>query len=124
MDEFRVLDDHELGEAAGTPGLTRRVAFEGDDHWFGHVEADPDTMSGWHHDGDTITLGYVLAGQITIEHGPGGSRSMRVGPGGFFTVPAGAIHREGNAKNEAAEVILTRVGEGPPVFPAEKPKPA
>lgn len=79
-------------------GLTRRVAFEGDDHWFGHVEADPDTMSGWHHDGDTITLGYVLAGQITIEHGPGGSRSMRVGPGGFFTVPAGTIHRGGKCR--------------------------
>lgn len=38
------LRHDELREAEGTPGLTRRVAFEADGHWFGHVEASPETM--------------------------------------------------------------------------------
>ena len=33
----RKIRDDQLREAQGTPGLTRRVAFEADGHWFGHV---------------------------------------------------------------------------------------
>lgn len=58
MDEaVQALTDDELQEAVGTPGLHRRVAFESDDHWFGYVRADPDAFSGWHHHGDTVTIG-------------------------------------------------------------------
>jgi hypothetical protein len=62
----RKLTDGELREAQGTPGLTRRTAFEGDGHWFGHVEAAPVTMSGWHHHGDNVTMGYVLKGKYHL----------------------------------------------------------
>ena len=103
----------ELVEAQGTPGLVRRTAFDGDGHWFGHVEAEPETMSGWHHHGDHTTVGYLLKGHIRVEYGPGGSLSAEVGEGEYFTVPPGVIHREGNPSAEAAEAIIVRFGDGP-----------
>jgi len=113
----------ELQEAQGTPGLARYTAFEGAEHWSGYVEAAANTMSGWHHHGDNTTVGYVLKGNIHIEHGPEGSHRTDIGEGEFFTVPAGAIHREGNLTDATAEAIVIRFGEGPPVFPADGPEP-
>ena len=114
----------ELVEAPGTPGLIRRTAFEGEGHWFGHVEAEASSMSGWHHHGDHTTVGYLLKGSVRIEYGPGGSQSTEVGEGEYFTVPPHTIHREGNPSDQAAEAIVVRFGEGPPVFPADGPEPA
>ena len=119
----RKLGDEDLVEAQGTPGITRRVAFEEDGHWFGHVEADPETMSGWHHHGDNVTVGYVLKGHITLEFGPGGRDRVEVGEGEYFRVPKHAIHREGNASSSAAEAVIVRVGQEPVVFPANGPEP-
>jgi mannose-6-phosphate isomerase-like protein (cupin superfamily) len=76
--------DHQLREAEGTPGLRRRVAFEADGHWFGHVEAAPETMSGWCHHGDNVTMGYVLQGKVTLEFGPDGSEQVEVNEGEYF----------------------------------------
>ena len=113
----------QLTEAQGTPGIKRMTAFEGDDHWFGHAEAAANTMSGWHHHGENTTVGYILKGRIRLEFGPGGKENAEVGPGEYFTVPPGAIHREGNSGDEVAEAIVVRFGEGPPVFPADGPAP-
>lgn len=120
----RKLGDDQLQEAQGTPGLRRRVAFEADGHWFGHVEASPQTMSGWHHHGDNVTLGYVLRGKVTLEFGPGGREHVEVSEGEYFEVPKHLVHREGNMSTEAGEIILGRVGEGPVVFPVDGPDPA
>lgn len=120
----RKLSDDELREAQGTPGLTRRVAFEADGHWFGHVEAAPEKMSGWHHHGDNVTLGYVLEGKVTIEFGPGGREHVEVNEGEYFEVPKHLVHREGNMSTDTGEVVLARVGEGPVVFPVDGPDPA
>ncbi len=122
-DDVAKRSGDELVEAQGTPGLTRRTAFDGDGHWFGHVEAEPNTMSGWHHHGENTTVGYLLKGHVRVEYGPGGSLSQDVGEGEYFTVPAGVVHREGNATDDAAEAVIVRFGEGPPVFPADGPDP-
>ncbi len=119
----RKLGDDQLQEAQGTPGLRRRVAFEADGHWFGHVEASPQTMSGWHHHGDNVTLGYVLKGKVTLEFGPGGREQVEVTEGEYFEVPKHLVHREGNMSTEAGEIILGRVGEGPVVFSVDGPDP-
>jgi uncharacterized RmlC-like cupin family protein len=119
----RKLRDDELSEAQGTPGLRRRAAFEEDGHWFGHVEASPETMSGWHHHGDNVTIGYVLKGHVTLEFGPGGRDRIDVGEGEYFRVPKRVIHREGNMSSSAAEVVLVRIGAEPVVFPADGPEP-
>jgi uncharacterized RmlC-like cupin family protein len=115
--------DEQLRDAQGTPGLKRRVAFEGDGHWFGHAEAAPETMSGWHHHGDNVTIGYVVRGHVTLEFGPGGRDRVEVGQGEYFQVPKQAVHREGNTSSEAAEVVVVRIGTEPVVFPADGPDP-
>lgn len=117
----RKLGDGQLQEAQGTPGIARRVAFEADGHWFGHVEASPQTMSGWHHHGDNVTLGYVLKGKVTLQFGPGGREQVEVSEGEYFEVPKHLVHREGNMSTEAGEIILGRFGEGPVVFPVDGP---
>lgn len=118
-----VISGGNLREAVSTPGLRRRVAFDGDEYWFGHVEAAPDALSGWHHHGDTLTIGYVLSGTFRFEHGPGGRDSAEVATGDYFTVPPHLVHREGNSTNEPAEVVLVRIGPGPPVVPVDGPDP-
>jgi uncharacterized RmlC-like cupin family protein len=119
----RKIHDADLQEAQGTPGLKRRVAFEEEGHWFGHAEAAPETMSGWHHHGDNVTIGYVLSGHVTFEFGPGGRERIEVGEGEYFRVPKHAVHREGNMSSQAAEVVVVRIGTAPVVFPAEGPEP-
>ena len=123
-DPVRKLRDDQLREAQGTPGLNRRVAFEAHGHWFGHVEAEPETMSGWHHHGDNITIGYVLRGKITLEFGPGGREQVEVNEGEYFEVPRRLVHREGNLSTDTGEIVLARVGEGSVVFPVDGPDPA
>ncbi len=123
-ESVRKLREDELRAAEGTPGLKRRVAFEAHGHWFGHVEAVPETMSGWHHHGDNVTMGYVLKGKITLEFGPGGQEQLEVNEGEYFEVPKQLVHREGNMSTETGEVILGRVGEGPVIFPVDGPDPA
>ena len=118
----RKLTDGELREAQGTPGLTRRTAFESDGHWFGQVEAAPVTMSGWHHHGDNVTMGYVLKGSITLEFGPGGSQKVEVAEGEYFEVSKNTVHREGNTSPESGEVVISRVGEGQLVFRVDGPE--
>jgi len=120
----RVVAEADLGEAASTPGLTRRVAAEADDFWFGHVTTEPHTESGWHHHGDTTTIGYVIEGSVVFEFGSDGSRRVEAGPGEFFVVPPGVVHREGNPTDQPGAIVLTRVGEGPPVFNVDGPDPA
>lgn len=120
----RKLRDNELRGAEGTPGLNRRVAFDADGHWFGHVEAKPETMSGWHHHGDNVTIGYVLEGEITLEFGPGGRERVEVNQGEYFEVPKHLVHREGNMSSDTAQIVLARVGEGSVVFPLDGPDPA
>jgi uncharacterized RmlC-like cupin family protein len=121
-EDIRVMTEADLQPAAATPGIERNVAFEGDDHWFGHVEAAPETMSGWHHHGRHVTLGYVLEGVVHLEYGPNGQEHVDVREGDYFMVPPGVVHREGNATKEPGKAVLMRFGEGPPVFPVEGPQ--
>lgn len=118
-----MVGDSDLREATGTPGLHRRVAAEDDGYWFGHVTADAGALSGWHHHGETVTIGYVLKGRVRFEFGPGGHQGIEAGEGEYFVVPARLVHREGNLTGEEGEVVLVRVGEGPPVFPVDGPDP-
>jgi uncharacterized RmlC-like cupin family protein len=118
------LRDDQLRPAEGTPGLRRRVAFDADGHWFGHVEAAPEVMSGWHHHGDNVTIGYVIEGHLTLEFGPGGTENIEVGPGEYFRVPEHVVHREGNMATRPGEVVLVRMGTGPVVVPVDGPDPA
>lgn len=79
-------------------------------------------MSGWHHHGDHLTVGYVLKGQVDLEFGPGGRDRVVAREGEYFEVPKHVVHREGNMTSVAGEAILVRFGEGPVVIPVEDPE--
>jgi uncharacterized RmlC-like cupin family protein len=78
-------------------------------------------MSGWHHHGDNVTIGYVVEGTVTLEFGVDGHERVEVGPGEYFRVPEHVVHREGNMSSKPGQVVLVRVGDGPVVFPADGP---
>jgi uncharacterized RmlC-like cupin family protein len=124
-DEFVVLNDSDLHELAGpaTPGVSRRIAFEGDEYWFGCGEIAPHLMSGWHHHDRNVTLGYVLEGAFRLEYGPGGREHADAKAGQYFLMPPWLIHREGTATDEPCRVLFTRIGGGPPVVPLDGPEP-
>lgn len=116
--------DGELDAAAGTPGITRRVAFEeAGEYWFGHVETVAGMTSGWHHHGEMTTFGHVLEGTLWFEFGPGGKSRVEVVAGDYFRIPAGVVHREGTTTDGPGSAILGRVGGGQPVFPVDGPDP-
>lgn len=116
--------DDQLEEAVGTPGISRRVAFEEDDeYWFGHVETEAGMASGWHHHGEMTTFGHVLGGELWVEFGPGGKQRIDIKPGEYFRIPAGVVHREGTSADGPGSAVLGRVGGGQPVFPVEGPDP-
>lgn len=124
MGHPEAFGDDGLQEATGTPGIRRRVAFEEQDgYWFGHVETEPHMQSGWHHHGEMTTFGRVVEGTLFVEFGPGGNQRIEAGPGDWFRIPAGVIHREGTVGDTPGSLTLGRVGGGQPVFPVDGPEP-
>jgi uncharacterized RmlC-like cupin family protein len=116
--------DRTIPDGPATPGVHREIAFEGSDHWVGHATTVPGVMSGWHHHGDHDTFLYVVHGAIALEHGPDGSAQTLVSAGDFALVPRGVVHREGTPPGEPAEIVVVRIGSGPPVVAMEGPEPA
>jgi uncharacterized RmlC-like cupin family protein len=108
----------------GTPGITREQAFADETRWVGWVQTDPGVTSGWHHHGEHDTYVYVLAGEIELEAGPGGTERVVGRPGDFVHIPAGVVHREGTPPGEAGRGVVVRIGQGPTVFNVEGPEPA
>jgi uncharacterized RmlC-like cupin family protein len=89
--------------------------------WAGFVRTAVRETSGWHHHGDYETSIYVVTGSVRMESGPGGGDVIEAGPGDFFYVPPGAVHREGNPGDEEAHLIVVRAGSGPAVVNVDGP---
>jgi uncharacterized RmlC-like cupin family protein len=103
--------------------MLREVAFVGDDRWVGHVRSEPGVRSGWHHHGETDTYFYVVHGSMELEFGPGGRQRLSAEAGDFVHVPRGLIHREGTTPDAPGEIVLVRMGAGPPVINVDGPEP-
>jgi uncharacterized RmlC-like cupin family protein len=110
-----------LTVAAPTPGVVREVAFDTAGATLMRARAEGNAASGWHHHGDRDVLGHVVRGRARFEFGAGGTESTEVEEGGFFHVPAGLIHRDVNPLDEAQEIVLAVVGEGPLVVNVDGP---
>ncbi len=54
----------------------------------------------------------MVSGRIRFEYGLDGRSVAEAGPGDFFHVPAGVVHRETPGK-ETGQVIIAFVGTGP-----------
>lgn len=107
-----------------TPGMIREQAFVSDDRWVGIVRTEPGVRSGWHHHGETDSYFYVLRGTMELEFGPGGQERLTVSAGDYVHMPRGLVHREGTTADEAAEVVLVRIGSGAPVVNVDGPESA
>ncbi len=108
----------ELGDAGGTPGIQRRVAFSSGDLWAGEALTEPLVASGWHHHGDHETIVYVLEGEVRIETA---ASQVDCGPGTFIRIPAQTIHRESNPGDRAGRAVVVRSGSGPVVVNVDGP---
>jgi len=108
----------------GPPGapFVREEMF-GDGHvWVGVVKTEPGGASPWHHHGEHETYVYMLAGEATVEYGRGGERRLRaIADGSLHVIPRGLAHREINTGAEPNQILVVRVGEGPPVVPLDGP---
>ncbi|MDQ1568311.1 MAG: hypothetical protein QOF96_3191 [Actinomycetota bacterium] len=104
-----------------TPGMVREEAVATGGMWAGFVRTAAHDTSGWHHHGDYETSIYVVAGEVRMESGTAGGDVVLAGPGDFFYVPPGAVHREGNPGDEEAHLIVVRAGSGPAVVNVDGP---
>jgi uncharacterized RmlC-like cupin family protein len=120
----RVVRAGERTPAEPTPGLSREEALVGPGFWSGLAEAEPGSVSGWHHHGDYDTLVYVIAGALRVEAGPGGADVSEAGPDDFMLIPKGVVHREANPGDDLFTAVVVRVGTGQPVFNVDGPQAA
>lgn len=124
MADIRAIEKDALSEAPGSPGITRHLAFRGDDFLVVRSRVEPGVVSGWHHHGEHDVYGYLISGSIRFEDGPRGRDATSVSPGGFFHVPARTVHRDINpSATEGQEAILFLRGSGPMVVNVEGPDP-
>ena len=122
MSRIEALPADALSETPSTPGLTRHLAFKGDNHMVIRARAEPGNVSGWHHHGDHDVYGYVVSGTVRLENAADEEDAITVGPGDFFHVPPHTVHRESNpSPDEGGEVILFLRGGGPLVVNVEDP---
>lgn len=124
MAEISILSGASLDEAIATPGMVRRDGLIAGHVRVIHVRTAPGTASGWHHHAEHETVGYVLAGRLRLEWGPGGERLVDAGPGDYFRIPPGVVHRESNPDAEEQVVVGFRIGTGVSVVNVDGPEPA
>jgi uncharacterized RmlC-like cupin family protein len=121
MAEISVLREASLDEAIPTPGMLRRDGPIAEHVRVIHVRTAPGTASAWHHHAEHETVGYVVAGKLRLEWGPAGERRVDAGPGDFFRVPPGVIHRESNPDTVEQVVVGFRFGTGVSVVNVDGP---
>jgi len=122
MSKIQALKSEALSESSASPGLTRHLAFKDESSMVLRSQAEPGTISGWHHHGDHEVYGYVVSGTVRLENGSEKENVISIGPGDFLHVPPHTIHREINpSSNEENDVILFLQGSGELVVNVDSP---
>ncbi len=112
-----------LPEAPATPGITRYLAFEGEDHLVVRSNAAPGAVTAWHHHGDYEVYGFIVSGSELFEYGPQGMDAVLVNQGDFFHIPPHTVHRDVNpSQDEWQEAVLFFRGSGPVVVNVAGPE--
>jgi uncharacterized RmlC-like cupin family protein len=114
MERIEVTRGSDLTKGDSTPGIARSVAFEGAGIFFGRTRIPGGNVSAWHHHGTRELFGYVVSGRLRLEWNDG-KDSAEVGPGDFFHIPVGLVHRDLNPDRSATVVTNVSLGEGPTV---------
>jgi len=103
-------------------GFGRRRVFETETVRVGETRVAPGASSPWHHHGTRTLYGFVAAGQLTLEFGPGGRDEACPSAGEFFRIPPGLIHRDVNHGRIEAAIVNVILGEGPATINVDGPE--
>src|SRR3989449_2761207 len=116
MPRIEVVHGTDLKKGESTPGIFREKAFETSSALVSRTRLERGAVSGWHHHGTHELYGFLVSGQLRLEYGPKGADAAVVGPGDFFHVPPGLVHRDVNpGRAHALVIVKILVGSGPPV---------
>jgi len=117
MSDIQALPMNALKETPSSPGISRHLAFKGEDYLVVRARSEPGTTSGWHHHGDYDVYGYLVSGSARFESNDGKKSIISLSPGDFFHVPHHTVHREINpSSDERNEFVLFLRGTGPMVI--------
>ena len=121
MSKIQALHADALSETPSSPGISRYLAFKGENYRVLRSRSDPGTVSGWHHHGEYDVYGYVAAGSARLEGKDGNNDVISLKQGDFLHVPPHTVHREINPSSENGnEFILFLCGTGPLVVNVDK----
>ena len=120
MPRIEVVHGTELKKGESTPGISREKAFESSNALVSRTRLERGAVSGWHHHGTHELYGFLVSGRLRLEYGPKGADAAVVGPGDFFHVPPGLVHRDVNP-DRAHDLVIVNilVGSGVPVVNVE-----
>ena len=120
MPRIEVVHRTELKKGESTPGIFREKAFQSSNVLVSRTRLERGAVSGWHHHGTHELYGFLVSGQLRLEYGPKGADAAVVGPGDFFHVPPGLVHRDVNP-DRAHDLVIVNilVGSGVPVVNVE-----
>jgi uncharacterized RmlC-like cupin family protein len=118
----RRIPADELSAGPSTPGIVRTQAVATDRVWAGVVRTEPGAVSGWHHHCEHESVIYVASGALRMESGEHGEDVFDAQPGDFVFVPPHCVHREGNATDVVAMLVVTRSGQGSSVVNVDGPE--
>jgi quercetin dioxygenase-like cupin family protein len=107
------LAPHPTAETPRTAGFGRRLIFESEEVRLGETRVEPGARSPWHHHGQRTLYGFVVAGELALEFGPGGGETASPRAGEYFRIPPGLVHRDVNRGAVEVVVVNVSVGVGP-----------
>src|SRR2546426_3457217 len=115
MPRIEVVHGTDLKKGESTPGVVREKAFESSNALVSRTRLERGAVSGWHHHGTHELYGFLVSGQLRLEYGPKGADAAVVGPGGFFPLPPGLVHRDVNPdRAHEAGIVNILVWSGGP----------
>jgi len=125
MSRIEVVREAELHASDLTEGIRREKAFDSGEIVVARSQVPRGVASGWHHHGERHLYGYLVAGRLRLEYGPGGTLVADVRHGDFFHIPPGLVHRDVNpSRDEDIVVVNVLAGEGATVFNVSGPNPS
>jgi len=125
MSRIEVVREAELHASDSTEGIRRQKAFDLKGIVVARSHVPRGVASGWHHHGERHLYGYLVAGRLRLEYGPGGTLVADVRRGDFFHIPLRLVHRDVNpSRDEEIVVVNVLAGEGATVINVSGPDPS
>ena len=125
MTRIDVLREVDLHAGDSTQGITRKKAFDARGITVARTEVPRGVSSGWHHHGERHLYGFLVAGRLRLEYGPGGTIMAEVGRGDFFHILPRLVHRDVNPSYEDLAIVVNILaGEGSATVNVNGPDPS